>query len=138
MKSVKSVAELQHLALAHGASVSLGSSRFNTTGDRVSGPAPARAVAHIPEPVAPPPPAQPQVIHVQPHIHVDLGEAVSGALSKHAEDLHQMVSKAVASIPQSAPAAGKPKGWRMTVVRDKDGLLHHVDLHPHPTKEPTA
>ena len=96
MKTVKSVADLKQLALARGARVELGNTRFNTTNERVKAfpkptpaPAPMEAKPEPREPAAPPP---------APEVRVDMA-AVADAQLKMGE----MLSRALAS--QSTPQA---------------------------------
>lgn len=110
MKTVKSIADLKQLALARGAKVELGATRFNTTGERVKAfpkPSPAPAPVEAPAPVPVPMPA--------PEVRVDL-EPVAAMQ----ERVGQMLANAIASMPKSAPPV---REWLFTVERDESGLL---------------
>ena len=116
MKTVKSVADLKQLALARGARVELGNTRFNTTNERVKAfpkptpaPAPMEAKPEPREPAAPPP---------APEVRVDMA-AVADAQLKMGE----MLSRALAS--QSTPQA-PVREWLFTVERDGSGLLTSI------------
>lgn len=147
MKSVKSVADLQRHALATGATVRLGTSRFNSTGDKMT-PAPVEhheaKVERAPETFKAP---EPPVIHVTPHIHVDVGDhlrkQVGDMLTTHESKMRAVMNDAVSKIPVNPPTVAKPetpampvapakaKGYRLQVHRDSAGRMTHAELLPH-------
>lgn len=111
MKTVKSVADLKQLALARGAKVELGNTRYNTTGERVTSfpkptPAPAPVEAKV-EPAPAPVPA--------PEVRVDMAPVAAMQ-----ERVGQMLADAISSMPKSAPPV---REWLFTVERDDSGLL---------------
>lgn len=112
MKTVKSVADLKQLALARGARVELGNTRFNTTNERVKAfPKPTPAPAPMEAKVDTPPPAP----MPPPEIKVDMSE-VAAMQAKVGE----MLAAAITSMPKSAPPV---REWLFTVERDQSGLL---------------
>lgn len=112
MKTVKSVADLKQIALSRGATVELGTSRFNTTGQRIAAaprkPEPKQEPK--PEPVAAPAPA--------PVVNID-----TAAVAQAQERVGQLLAQALASMPQpSAPV----REWVFTIERDEKGLLTSI------------
>lgn len=109
MKSVKSVADLKQLALTKGATIQIGSTRYNTTNDRVAAFPKKAAPAPVevkPEPVA------------APAVRVDLAPIADAQLK-----MGEMLAKALAS----QPALPVPvREWLFTVERDGDGLLTSI------------
>lgn len=107
MKSVKSIQDLKKMALRQGATVEIGSERFNTAGVRAQ----VVAKAPAPKPVeAPPPPPVAPTIDMAPM-----------ALAQ--EKLGAMLAHAIASLPHPAAPV---REWLFTVERDKDGLLTNI------------
>lgn len=115
MKTVKSIADLKQLALARGAKVELGATRFNTTGERVKAfpkpsPAPAPVEAPTPAPMPAPMPAQ--------EVRVDTAPIADAQLK-----MGEMLARALASQPTpQAPV----REWLFTVERDGNGLLTSI------------
>lgn len=120
MKTVKSVADLKQLALARGARVELGNTRFNTTNERVKA-FPKREAAAVdsaptpPQEMALPPPAP------APQVQVDLAPVADAQLK-----MGEMLAQAIAAIPTPAPQTA----WRFTVNRDARGLIESIDASP--------
>lgn len=109
MKTVKSLADLKQMALAHGASVEVGSTRYNTDGEKIAGipRRPAAAPVTKTEPKPEPMPA--------PVVTVDTAPVAAAQ-----ERVAQMMAQALSSIPKpSAPV----REWLFTVERDENGLL---------------
>lgn len=107
MKSVKSIQDLKKMALRQGATVEIGSERFNTAGVRAQ---------VVPKPAPKPGPPPPQPVPVAPTI-----DMAPMALAQ--EKLGVMLAHAIASLPQPhAPV----REWLFTVERDKDGLLTNI------------
>lgn len=112
MKSVKSMADLKQMALARGASVSVGGTRYNAGGEKVERTAPMPKPQAKPEPK--PEPVQPR----ETMVNVDLAPVAAAQ-----DRIGQMLSQALASIPQpSAPV----REWLFTVERDANGLLTSI------------
>jgi hypothetical protein len=112
MKTVKSMAELKQMALARGASVSVGTSRYNTDGEKVEKQPAVTKKEPEPQPMAAPAPAP------APTVNVDMAPVAASQ-----ERVAQMLSQALASIPQpSAPV----REWLFTVERDENGLLTSI------------
>lgn len=108
MKSVKSIADLKQLALAKGATVEVGSTRYNTTNERVRA-FPKKAEAEpAPVEVKPEPVAAPEV-------RLDLAP-----MAAMQERVGEMLASAIAAMPRSAPPV---REWLFTVERDESGLL---------------
>lgn len=122
MKTVKSIADLKQLALARGAKVELGATRFNTTNERVTA-FPKREAASVesvpvpPPQVARPPPEMPP----PPEVRVDLAAVAEAQLR-----VGEMLAQAVSSLPASAA----PASWRFRVNRDAKGLIESIDAFP--------
>lgn len=121
MKTVKSEAVLRALALRQGGTVSLGGSRFNTTGLRAlpsSEQTPAPAVAALRESVsgANIEPAPPQVAQLS--LGADLTALLTRALS------------ALAPEPVAAPVQARPRGWSFNVIRNDAGRIERMDATP--------
>lgn len=113
MKTVKSIADLKQLALAKGATVEVGSTRYNTTNERVR--AFPKKVEPEPAPAPPPPPAAPAPA---PEVRVDLAPMADAQMK-----IGEMLARALASQP--APPA-PVREWLFTVERDGDGLLTSI------------
>lgn len=110
MKTVKSIADLKQLALAKGATVEVGSTRYNTTNERVRA-FPKKAE---PEPAPTPEAPAPQA----PEVRVDLTPMADAQIK-----IGEMLARALASQPSpSAPV----REWLFTVERDGDGLLTSI------------
>lgn len=120
MKTVKDLTELKQLALSRGATVEVGASRYNTTGERVTAfpkkaaavekePAKAEPMRQVTEP-APPPPAT--------EVKVDLAPVAAAQ-----ERLGQMLAQMVSQLPQPAAPV---REWLFTVERDSNGLLASI------------
>lgn len=110
MKTVKSIADLKQLALAKGATVEVGSTRYNTTNERV------RAFPKKAEPEPAPAPVEPAL---QAHeVRVDLAPMADAQMK-----IGEMLARALASQP--APPA-PVREWLFTVERDGDGLLTSI------------
>ena len=106
MKSVKSIQDLKKMALRQGATVEIGSERFNTAGVR------AQVVAkQAPKPTPAPAPT-PAVAAI---------DMAPMALAQ--EKLGAMLAHAIASLPHPAAPV---REWLFTVERDKDGLLTNI------------
>ena len=115
MKTVKSVAELKQLALARGAKVELGNTRYNTTGERVTA-FPKREMPAAAEP-APMPEAPPPAMPA-PEMRVDMAPVAEAQMK-----MGEMLARALASQPTpQAPV----REWLFTVERDSDGLLTSI------------
>ncbi len=113
MKTVKSVADLKQLALARGASVEVGTTRYNADGEKIARLERKPAVTQ-PEPKPEPKPAPAPA----PTVNVDMAPVAASQ-----ERVAQMLSQALASIPQpSAPV----REWLFTVERDENGLLTSI------------
>lgn len=112
MKTVKDISELKRLALAKGASVEVGATRYNTTGERVA--AMPRKEAP-PEPAAPPPTLPPPPA---PEVRVDLAPVAQAQ-----ERLGQLVAQMMSQLPQPAAPV---REWLFTVERDNNGLLTSI------------
>ena len=104
MKTVKSISELKRMAVQKGATIELGSDRFNAGGVKAA----VGAVERRPAPVAAPMP--PPAIDAAP-------------LAQAHEKLGAMFAAAIASLPQPAAPV---REWLFTVERDKDGLLTSI------------
>ena len=114
MKTVKSVADLKQLALARGARVELGNTRFNTTGERVTG-FPKREMPAAAEPAPKPEPREPAAPPPPAEVRVDLAPVAEAQLK-----MGEMLARALASQPTpQAPV----REWLFTVERDDSGLL---------------
>jgi hypothetical protein len=116
MKTVKDLTELKQLALSRGATVEVGASRYNTTGERVKAfPKPTPAPAPVtPEPVKAEPAPAPAPMPA-PQITVDLQPVAQAQ-----ERMAQMFAQAISSMPKSA------REWMFTVERDANGLLSSI------------
>jgi hypothetical protein len=106
MKSVKSIQDLKKMALRQGATVEIGSERFNTAGVRAQ---------VVPKPAPKPAPAPPPTPAVAA---IDMAPM---ALAQ--EKLGAMLAHAIASLPQPHVPV---REWLFTVERDKDGLLTNI------------
>lgn len=106
MKSVKSIQDLKKMALRQGATVEIGSERFNTAGVRAQ---------VVPKPAPKPAPAPPPTPAVAA---IDMAPM---ALAQ--EKLGAMLAHAIASLPHPAAPV---REWLFTVERDKDGLLTNI------------
>lgn len=114
MKTVKSMADLKQIALARGASVSVGDTRFNTGGERVERAAPVKRPEPKTEPVVTREPAPMPT----PQVNVDMAPVAASQ-----ERVAQMLSQALAALPQpTAPV----REWLFTVERDANGLLTSI------------
>lgn len=107
MKTVKSIADLKQLALAKGATVEVGSTRYNTTNERV------RAFPKKAEPAPAPAPVEPAL--QAPEVRVDLAPMADAQIK-----IGEMLAQAIASLPQPQSAV---REWLFTVERDENGLL---------------
>lgn len=107
MKSVKSIQDLKKMALRQGATVEIGSERFNTAGVRAK---------VLPKPPAPPPVKSEAAPPPAPTI-----DMAPMALAQ--EKLGAMLAHAIASLPQPAAPV---REWMFTVERDKNGLLTNI------------
>jgi hypothetical protein len=138
MRRVKSQADLKRLALAAGAQVELGASKFNTTMDKVSrrepepAPAPAEPAPEQPTPQAaePAPADPPPVVATQEtiQIHLDM-DPVAQAIESGNEKVVQAIAERLRELRISAPAAS-PKSWTFTIKRDVRGFIESVDAAP--------
>lgn len=110
MKSVKSIADLKQLALAKGATVEVGSTRYNTTNERVT---------TFPKKAAPEPaPVEAKPEPVAPEVRVDMAPIADAQMK-----MGEMLARALAS--QATPPA-PVREWLFTVERDSDGLLTSI------------
>jgi hypothetical protein len=135
MRRVKSQADLKRLALAAGAQVELGASKFNTTMDKVSRREPEPAPEPAPEQPTPqaaePAPADPSpVVATQEtiQIHLDM-DPVAQAIESGNEKVVQAIAERLRELRVSAPAAS-PKSWTFTIKRDVRGFIESVDAAP--------
>lgn len=117
MKIVKSVADLKALALETGASVEIGSQRFNTTGDKLK-PGPRKVEAQPAAEPSPPPPAPVPAPAPAPEVHVDLAP-VAQAQSQ----IGTMLAQALMSMPRPAEPV---REWEFTINRNPDGTLASI------------
>lgn len=108
MKSVKSIQDLKKMALRQGATVEIGSERFNTAGMR------SKALTSM----APRPPDPPKPLPAPVAQTIDMAPMAIAH-----EKMGVMLARAIASLPQPhAPV----REWMFTVERDKDGLLTNI------------
>ena len=118
MKTVKSIADLKQMALARGASVQVGATRYNAGGEKIARlerqPAPAAAPAPAPVPVPAPAPAP----AAAPVVNVDMAPIASAQ-----DRMAQMLGQALAAMPQPAAPV---REWLFTVERDSNGLLTSI------------
>lgn len=117
MKTVKSVADLKAMALARGATVEMGATRFNTGRDKVARlerPAPTPA----PEPTPVPPPT------AAPEVKVDL-EPVAAAIERAQVLQAQLMQSMLQQIAMLQPGTA-PQEWEFTVNRNPDGTLASI------------
>ena len=145
MKTVKSLDELKRLALARGASTTVGKDKFNSMMAKADYKKPqiAPAIAPImptPELIVPTPDApiefKPEIVvqDVMPAMQASI-DAI-GAYATKADDLNQSNSKVMAEVQKvlaavSAKPVSQPvKGWVMTVERDTRGLLTQIIATP--------
>lgn len=124
MKTVKDLTELKQLALSRGATVEVGASRYNTTGERVTA-FPKKVAAVEKEPMsaekmaaaaevkpvaaepAPPPPAT--------EVKVDLAPVAAAQ-----ERLGQMMAQMMSQVSQPV------REWEFSLVRNPDGTLASI------------
>ena len=123
MKTVKSRSDLNSMALKQGATVELGSDKFNTSRNKA---APRKRLEPNPEAkvVAPPPPPPPPPPTVDPtegsKILADKLDEVSAAHIQMMGDLRQEISMIKGLPPSTAPRVLK---WDFEIVRDNKGYL---------------
>lgn len=138
MRRVKSQADLKRLALAAGAQVELGATKFNTTMDKVTRVEPEPAP---PPPELPPPaPASLPVVLNEPEppiaspvqetiqIHLDM-EPVACAIESGNEKVVQAIADQLRELRVPASAAA-PTSWTFTIKRDVRGFIESVDATP--------
>ena len=138
MRRVKSQADLKRLALAAGAQVELGRTKFNTTMDKVTRvePEPAPPPPELPPPApAPLPvvlnePEPPIASSVQEtiQIHLDM-EPVACAIETGNEKVVQAITDRLREL-QVPASATVPKSWTFTIKRDVRGFIESVDATP--------
>lgn len=102
MKHVKTLAELQRFASGSGSSISIGTSRFNAAGSKVT---PSK-------PVSAPPPVVEAPSSPAPAVIADTGR------------IEQMLERLLAA----APPPQVPVNWSIKVVRDQRGLMTDILL----------
>lgn len=146
MKRVKSIEDLQRVALSRGATVELDGQRFNTTEDRVSlrrAPdadpiadpvAPAPEPAHTaPEPkqhigVVPDVVLDRQPVTEQIAIHLDMAP-VAKAIESNNDRLVEVLAEGMRQLPV-VPTQENPHSWVFTVKRDTRGFIESVQADP--------
>jgi hypothetical protein len=135
MRRVKSQADLKRLALAAGAQVELGASKFNTTMDKVSRREPEPAPEPAPEQPAPqaaePAPADPPTVVATQEtiqIHLDM-DPVAQAIESGNEKVVEAIAERLRELRISAPAVS-PKSWTFTIKRDVRGFIESVQATP--------
>lgn len=120
MKTVKSVSDLKQMALRSGASVSMGTARFNSTNDKVT-----TLPRAAPKEVVPEPKREPAPVAAAPtKVEVDMAP-VASAIAQ----LQQIQSTLVQSIAQQMAEMkpGKPVlEWDFSIVRNPDGTLASI------------
>jgi hypothetical protein len=120
MKTVKSVSDLKQMALRSGASVSMGTARFNSTNDKVT-----TLPRAAPKEVVPEPKREPVPVAAAPtKVEVDMAP-VASAIAQ----LQQIQSTLVQSIAQqmSEMKPGQPVlEWDFSIVRNPDGTLASI------------
>lgn len=122
MKSVKSVSDLKAMALARGAAVEMGASRFNTSRDKIARLERQTPSAPTPEPRPEPAPAPSPAAQVD--VKVDM-EPVAEAMQRMQQLQAGLVQSLSQQIAQLAP--GQPvQEWEFTVNRNPDGTLASI------------
>lgn len=119
MKTVKSVSDLKQMALRSGASVSMGTARFNSTNDKVT-----TLPRAAPKEVVPEPKREPAPVAAPTKVEVDMAP-VASAIAQ----LQQIQSTLVQSIAQqmSEMKPGQPVlEWDFSIVRNPDGTLASI------------
>ena len=130
MKSVKSQDDLKRLALARGASATIGKDKFNSAMVRVDKKPEPKAE---PKPIVAPEPVKP-AIEFKPEIVIqDVMPAVQAsidAISKATEQSQKSSEAMLKGITQAIESLStdKPKKWTMTVNRDHRGILQSIDV----------
>lgn len=112
MKTVKSLNDLKQMALTRGAAVEVGTSRYNTEGQKIA--ALTRKPQFRSEPSEPKLEPKPES---KPETTVNVDTAPIAAAQ---ERVAQLLAQAIASIPQPAAPV---REWVFTVERDEKGLL---------------
>lgn len=144
MKKVKSIADLKRMALAKGASLEVGTDRFNTTMERVQKSAPEPEVEPTPAPIEAPPAPAPvseqrviQPINVQESFSINLDmEPVANAIDAGNERICESITKALKEIQVPVQVVEQPGkapqqcSWLFTVNRDTRGFIQSVEAKP--------
>jgi len=139
MKTVKSSQALRSMALARGASTSIGKDKFNSAMEKVK-PTPK------PEPkvVAPEPIKEPEKVVEKPEPRIefkpeiivqDVMPAVQASIDAFAANSLQTQKSNSAVMEEIQKAISKlsepkssPEKWRLTVNRDTRGILQSIDV----------
>jgi len=136
MKTVKSSQALRSMALARGASTSIGKDKFNSAMEKVKAQKPEpKAVVHIKEPekvVEKPEPRiefKPEIIvqDVMPAVQASIDAFAANSLQteKSNSAVMEEIQKAISKL--SEPKSS-PEKWRLTVNRDTRGILQSIDV----------
>jgi len=140
MKTVKSSQALRSMALARGASTSIGKDKFNSAMEKVKAQKPEpKAVVHIKEPekvvekaIEKPEPRiefKPEIIvqDVMPAVQASIDAFAANSLQteKSNSAVMEEIQKAISKL--SEPKSS-PEKWRLTVNRDTRGILQSIDV----------
>jgi methionine synthase II (cobalamin-independent) len=146
VRIVKSTDDLKRLALARGASASIGGAKFNSSSEQVAdvkrpeekkvSESLTLAKPETPEPAAKVAPAEAPGPSIQSAMDV-IGEYATSAdeLSKSNAQVITEIQKAIAQLSQVAQPVAQVgdvqlprRQWKLTVNRDTRGLLQSIDV----------
>jgi len=112
MKTVKSLSDLKRIAVQKGATVEVGTARFNAGGEKIA------RLERAPAPTTPEPPAP---ARETAEVNVDLAP-VAAAIERAQALQAQMLQSMLQQIAQLQPGQA-PQEWEFTVNRNPDGTL---------------
>ena len=117
MKSVKSLSELKRMAVQKGATVELGTARFNAGGEKIA------RLERAPSKSEPPAPA-PAPARENAEVNVDMSP-VAAAIERAQALQAQMLQSVLQQLAHLQPGQS-PQEWEFTVNRNPDGTLARI------------